>query len=178
MHRDKFQDLDNEELKILASLAVNTLHDRGIMYSTVISPAPKPPDMFDNAKFEQIACNGLKPAYNGSSSDLIPTLNAIHFRRQNEVWCSATMLQQDGKELDLIRHFLQAKHEVILEQAQVLWDPEDSMTQRHIRGTKTYNSRLFAVFLMNSITNDFANLLHSRINPKNSSDGPLLFFTM
>jgi hypothetical protein len=96
LRRDKFQDLDNEELKILASLAVNTLRDRGIMYSTVISPAPKPPDMFDNAKFEQIACAGLKPPYNGSSSDLIPTLNAIHFRRQNEVWCSATILQQDG----------------------------------------------------------------------------------
>lgn len=178
MKNDTFSDLNDDKLQVLTNLAINTLRNRGIHGTNVPSPASKIPDVFDNAKYEQIACTGIKPPYNGSSQDLIPTLNMIHFRRQNEVWCSATFITQDGKNLDLIRNFSQAKHDVILTQAKVLWDSEDSVTQRHVRGTKTYNARIFAVFLMNSVTPDFATLLQSRIDPAYSLDGPLLFFTM
>jgi hypothetical protein len=50
-----FRDLDNDELQVLISLANNTLRDRGVSTPTTVPPAPKAPDIFDNARFEQIA---------------------------------------------------------------------------------------------------------------------------
>lgn len=37
---------------------------------------------------------------------------------------------------------------------------------------------LLALFFMNSLTTDFAVMLHSCIDPKDSPDGPLLLFVM
>jgi hypothetical protein len=45
------------------------------------------------AKYKQIACTGLKPQYNGSAKELIPTLNLIHIRRQNKTWYPITILR-------------------------------------------------------------------------------------
>jgi hypothetical protein len=65
---------------------------------------------FDNAKYEQIACMGLKPHYNGSANELIPTLYLIHIRRQNEAWYPATLLTQaDGTVIDLFGQFSKVK---------------------------------------------------------------------
>jgi hypothetical protein len=173
-----FRDLDNDELQVLISLAINTLRDRGVSTPTTVPQAPKTPDIFDNARFEQIACAGLQPKYNGSPEELIPTLNMIHIRRQNEVWYAATFLPQDGDQVDLVRQFSQVRLETVKNNASLLWDSPNSLTQRHTRGSETYNSRLLALFFMNSITPDFATLLHSRIDQNYSSDGPLLLFTM
>lgn len=102
----------------------------------------------------------------------------IHIRRQNEAWYTATFLFQDHQQIDLIRQFSQVRLETVQEKAKLLWDSQSSLIQRHTRGSETYNSRLLALFLMNSITPDFATLLHSRIDQQYSSDGPLLLFTM
>jgi len=53
-----------------------------------------------------------------------------------------------------------------------------SHIQWHMGGTKAYCSRLFGLFLLNSLTPTFAATLHSRIDQKYSSDGPLLLVTM
>jgi hypothetical protein len=150
-----FSDLDDDELFVLASLASKTLRDHGSTLTNIVTPEDKGPNMFDNAKFEQIACAGLQPKYDGTAAQLIPTLNAIHIRQNNEVWYSATFLIQDSTKLHLIQHFSKAKHDVILQQAAVLWDNPNSVTQRHICGTETYKSRLLALFLMNSITKNW-----------------------
>ncbi len=102
-----FKDLNDEELQVLVTLSLNTLHDRGISFSRSMQPAPKTTDIFDNAKFEQIACAGLQPKYNGSPDELIPTLKAIHIHHQNEVWYAATFIIQEGKSTDLVRNFKQ-----------------------------------------------------------------------
>ncbi len=102
---DNFKDLNNDELQVLVSLAINTLRDRGVSLPSTLQAVPKQPDIFDNAKFEQIACAGLSSKYDGSPDNLIPTLNAIHIRRQNEVWITATYIMQDGKQLDIVRNF-------------------------------------------------------------------------
>ena len=81
---DKFSELNDDELLVLASLATKTLRDRGA-YTAQLTALSKTHDVWDNAKLEQIICNGLKPRYDGSPSNLIPTLNMIHIRRQNEV---------------------------------------------------------------------------------------------
>jgi hypothetical protein len=172
-----FNDLNDEELQVLTSLALNALRTRGISMNA-IPHVPKVPDIFDNAKYEQIACAGLQPKYNGSPDELIPTLNMIHIRRQNEVWYAATFLRQDDSNIDLVRQFSQIKHETVQSKAKELWDSPTSMSSRHTRGTETYNSRLLALFLTNSLTADFAALLHSHIDPNYSTDGPTLLFTM
>jgi hypothetical protein len=170
--------MTDEELVNLMSVAASTLRDHGSPSFLPPSQSLKVPDVFDNVKYEQIACAGLKPHYDGSPQELMPTLNAIHIRRQNEAWYPATFILQDGKELDLIRHFSRVHVTTVLDQAKLLWDVPESMTQRHTHGTKTYNSRLFALFLTNSITPSFASLLHSQIDPKYCNDGPLLLLIM
>jgi hypothetical protein len=172
-----FNDLNDEELQVLTSLALNALRTRGISLNA-LQHAPKVPDIFDNAKYEQITCVGLQPKYNGSPDELIPTLNMIHIRRQNEVWYAATFLRQDDSNIDLVRQFSQIRQETVQSKAKDLWDSPTSMTSRHTRGTETYNSRLLALFLTNSLTADFAALLHSHIDPNYSTDGPTLLFTM
>jgi hypothetical protein len=174
-----FQNLDDNELSVLAALAINTLKERGLQHLLPISQhQPKPPDMFDNAKIEQIICSGIHPRYDGAPSSLLPTLNLIHIRRKNEVWYPATIIMQDNETIDMVQHFSKIKESTILSQAKTLWDAPDSHQQSHTRGTPTYYARLFGVFLMNSLTNDFALLLHSRIDQKYSADGPTLLYTM
>ncbi len=80
--------------------------------------------------------------------------------------------------MDLVRNFSQVTQTTIKNSASVLWDDPDSLNLRYKRGTATYNSRLLALFLMNSITPDFAFLIHSRIDLRYSSDGPSVLFTM
>lgn len=96
-----FTSLNNNELCILVSLANKTLQERGVA-TTNFCILSKSPDMFNNAKFEQIACTGLKPQYDSMTDALIPTLNPIHIRQQNEVWYLVTFLQ-DGIQVNLIR---------------------------------------------------------------------------
>jgi len=143
-----------------------------------LPPPSRSSDMWENAKVEQIICAGLKPLYDGTPDNLIPTLNSIQIRRRNEVWYPATFMVQDGKSIDLIRQFSALTEATVLNKAKDLWDSPDASTQSHTRGTTTYNHRLFGMFLMNSITPDFAALLHSRIDSRYCSDGPLLLYTM
>ncbi len=102
---NNIQNLYDEELQVLITLAINTIHDRGISFSTSVPMAPKVPDIFDNAKFKHITHTRLQPKYNSSPDELIPTLNAIHIRHQNEVWYAATFIIQDNESIDLVRHF-------------------------------------------------------------------------
>ncbi len=82
--------------------------------------------MWDNAKVEQIICAGLKPPYDGTADNLIPTLNLINIRRRNEVWYSATIIEQDGKYIDLITQFSEVKEATITQNSKLLWDNLDA----------------------------------------------------
>jgi hypothetical protein len=146
--------------------------------NTTMPTVSRMPDMWENAKVEQIICAGLKPPYDGTADNLIPTLNLINIRRRNEVWYSATIIEQDGKYIDLITQFSQVKEATISQNSKLLWDNLDATVRSHTRGTATYNNRLLGVFLLNSLTADFAALLHSRIDTKYCSDGALLLHTM
>lgn len=77
------------------------------MFSVSDHPKPKSPDIFDNARFEQVSFMGLNQKYDRSPDELIPTLNAIHIRRQNEVWYAANFLVQNNKQIDLVQKFSQ-----------------------------------------------------------------------
>jgi hypothetical protein len=136
------------------------------------------PDIYANAHFEQIACAGLATKFDGSSEQLIPTLDLIHIRRINEVWNSATYIKRNGVMIDLIHNFSKVTLADVQHQAKMLWATSDVEILRHTRGTATYNARLFGIFLLNSLTPDIAALLFSRIDQTYCMDGPLLFITM
>jgi hypothetical protein len=48
------------------------------------------PAYYSNAKYEEISCKGMKPAYDGTENELIPFLTRLDIRRQHEGWASAT----------------------------------------------------------------------------------------
>jgi hypothetical protein len=174
-----FSTLDDNELCVLATLAINTLKERGISHVlSAPSPPVKQPDIYENAKVEQIICSGLKPPYDGSPKNLLPTLNLINAHRKNEVWYPATFISQGSEEVDMILQFSKVDASTVLNNTAALWDKPTAATDSHTRGTPAYLSRLLGMFLLNSITNDLALLLLSRIDPKYSSDGPLLLYTM
>jgi hypothetical protein len=174
-----FDDLDDNELCVLATMALSTIKQRGIPHVLPFQQQhTKQPDMLENAKIEQIICSGLKPQYDGSPEKLLPILNLIHIRRKNVVWYPATFIIQDNETIDIVNHFSKIQETTIKDCASTLWDSPDASIQCHTRGTPTYYARLLGVFQMNSITNDFALLFHSHIDQAYSSDGPLLLYTM
>jgi hypothetical protein len=65
-------------------------------------------------KLEQSAWAQLPLKYDGIPNNLIPTLNAIHIHRQNEVWFAATFITQDDIKLDIVHNFSQL-HQASLE---------------------------------------------------------------
>jgi hypothetical protein len=164
--------------QLLPHCSQPTMQATGQLVTPIPIPPSRVPDMWDNAKIEQYMCAGLKTLYDGSPDRLIPTLNLIHIRRQNEVWASSTYILQDGIKVDLVLKFSMAKEDTVLAQAKSLWNAADASLQSHTRGTTTYYNRLLGVFLMNSLTPEFSALLHSRIDPNYCCDGPLLLFTM
>jgi len=108
----EISDLNNNDLYVLLSFAKRTLVTRGALpTSPILQPIPY--DIFDNAKYEQIACLCLKPRYSGNPNDLIPTLNVIHIRHQNEAWYSATFLLQGNASIDLVQNFSQVEKSAV-----------------------------------------------------------------
>jgi len=128
--------ISDNNSQTLSRYVLTTLRSWGLTLPTIaptpnlsptVPPAPVPTvvttpiasrsDIYDNARFEQIACTGLSQKYNGSPDQLIPTLNLIHLRRQNEVWFGATFLTIDDKMIDLIKDFSRLTLEAAKQQA-------------------------------------------------------------
>jgi hypothetical protein len=110
-----YSTLNTEDLLHICCLTGQLLQTRGVQLQ--LPPPPLPPQLLDpcdNAKYEQIACASLKPRYNGSAKELIPTLNLFHIRRQNETWYPATILKlQDGTSVDLVQQFSKVQTETL-----------------------------------------------------------------
>jgi len=170
--------LSDVELQARTSVLLQTLCKRGLSIPVPLTVTPPKSDMYNNAYFEQIACAGLSQKYDGTPDPLIPTLNLIHLRRQNKVWYEATFMSVNGVKNDLVHQFSKNLLSTIKDQAKQLWSLLDAPVQRHTCGICLYNSSLFGLFLLNSLTPDFAALLDSRIDQTYSSNGPLLFLTM
>jgi hypothetical protein len=94
------------------------------------------------------------------------------------VWYTATFLTVEGKVIDLVKDFSRVTLESTKQQAIQLWSMPNANALRHTKGTQLYHSRLFALFLFNLLTTEFAALLHSRLDAEYSMDGPLLFIAM
>jgi hypothetical protein len=170
--------LADAELQQLLALTFDALTARNLPLPRALSSSHSAKhEIYDNARFEQIACTGLPQKYDGSPDNLIPTLNLIHIRRLNEVWGDATYFTRNGVKIDLIQHFSKVTLQEVKEHV-TAWTVPDASLLRHKRGTALYNSRLFGLFLMNSLTPEFSSLLYSRLDTRFSLDGQLMFVTL
>jgi hypothetical protein len=85
-----------------------------------------------------------------------------HIRRQNKTWYSATILPlDDWPTIDIVQVFSQVPTLDIEERAKAIWDSLTINIGHHTKGTPAYDSRLFRVFLMNSLPNEFLTMLYS-----------------
>jgi hypothetical protein len=60
----------------------------------IIMPTP---EYYTNAKYEDLACKPIKPLYDGSPEQLVPFLNRLDIRRQDEGWYPITFLVNQDK---------------------------------------------------------------------------------
>lgn len=138
----------------------------------------KTTDHYNNAKYEDIICRPIKPTYDGSPDTLIPFLNRLDIRRQDETWKSITYISSEGKTYDIIRHFAKIPESVITANAKMRWTSDSVETDKYTFGHPTYLARCLARLLLCSITEDFYITVIGRIEQDYRNDGPLLLWTV
>jgi hypothetical protein len=67
-----------------------------------IAASTKPPEYYNNAKYEDIISKPMKPSYNGSSDQLILFLNHLDIWHQDEGWYPIAFLMIHNTKYDLI----------------------------------------------------------------------------
>jgi hypothetical protein len=135
-------------------------------------------EYYNNAKYEEIICKPIKPIYDGSAEQLVPFLNCLDIRRQDESWYPITFLHLGTHHLDLTRHFTQIDESVMLNEAKLRWSSTDLSKEKFSLDHPTYNARVLARLLLNSITNNFAATIINRIHHDLRNDGPLILWTI
>jgi hypothetical protein len=126
--------------------------------------------------YEDIISKPLKPLYNGSSEQLIPFLNRLDIRRQDEGWYPVTFLTIQGTKYDLIRNFATIDESVMLQDAKLRWMSPQVSVNKHTIDHPTFNARVLARLLLGSITNHFCITIISRIPQEYQNDGPLILW--
>jgi hypothetical protein len=138
----------------------------------------KIPDYYNIAKYEDIICKGLKPLYDGSSKNLIPFLNRLNIRRQDESWYPSTIINVGSTSFDLTREFAKIQEADIIRTAESRWKSltisEDKLKLDHL----AYNARVLGRLLMASITDEFSLTIVNRIPQDLRNDGPLILWTI
>lgn len=138
----------------------------------------KRPAYYTNAKFEEIASRAIKPTYDGSEDQLIPFLSRVDIRRQNEGWSSATYVQISDMTYDLTSNFASVSESDITRIVEARWTSPTVNVDKHTVDHETYNSRLLAMVIMNSITDDLLTTLLNRIAHHLRNDGTLLLWSI
>jgi hypothetical protein len=136
----------------------------------------KSPEYYNNAKYEDIISKPIKLPYDGSSEQLIPFLNRLDIRRQDEGWYPMTFLTIHGIKYDLIRHFAKIDELIILQEAELRWSSPHVSVDKHTIDHPTFNARVLARFLLGSVTDEFCITIISRISQEYRNDGPLILW--
>jgi hypothetical protein len=139
---------------------------------------PKTADYYNIAKYEDIICKGIKPPYDGSSDQLIPFLNRLDIRRQDESWYPSTFISIGSDSFDLTRQFAKVSESDITAAAESRWTSPTIATDKITLDHPAYNARVFGRLLMASITDEFSLTVISRIPQDLRNDGPLLLWTI
>ncbi len=110
------------------------------------------PAYYTNAKFEEIASRANKPTYDGSEDQLVPFLSRVDFHRQNEGWSSAPYIRISDTTCDLTSNYASVTESDITSIVEAHWNSPTVNINKHTVDHETYNSRLLAMVIMNSIT--------------------------
>lgn len=139
---------------------------------------PTQPAYYSNAKYEEISCRAIKPSYDGSEEHLIPFLTRLDLRRQNEGWAPATYITINDTQYDLTCHFACVDETDITTIAKTRWTSTSIDHDKHTVGHITYQSRLLAMVILNSITDDFMTVLIHRVPQSLRNDGTFLLWSL
>jgi hypothetical protein len=105
-------------------------------------------------------------------------LNRLDIRRQDESWYPITFLHIGTHKYDLTRHFTKIDETVMLNEAKLRWSSSDLSKEKFALDHPTYNARVLARLLLNSITDEFAVTIINRIAHEYRNDGPLILWTI
>jgi hypothetical protein len=95
-----------------------------------------------------------KPLFDGSPEQLVPFLNCLDIRHQDEGWYTIIFLNIGKNKLDLTRHFAKLDGSVMLNEAKLHWISPTVNTDKHTIDHPTYNARVLGRLLLHSIDND------------------------
>jgi hypothetical protein len=144
--------LSQEQLSALLQLfrrqqsTITTLLANATPASPTHSPRPasriphKLPEYYNNAKYEDIISKPIKPLYDGSSEQLVPFLNRLDIRQQDEGWYPITFLEIQNRKYDLIRHFANIDESVMLQEEKLRWTSPSVSTDKHTIDHPIFNA--------------------------------------
>jgi len=135
-------------------------------------------DHYNKAKYEDIICRPLKPPYDGMPDQLVPFLNRLGLRHQDESWSSITYIKQGEITHDLIRHFAKINEDTVTDLARHRWSATTVNTDKLTFGHETYNARCLGRLILSSQTDELALLIIARLDPSLRSDGPMILWSI
>jgi hypothetical protein len=146
--------------------------------ATNFTAPTKTTDYYNNACYEDIICKPLKPTYDGTADQLVPFLNRLDIRRQDESWYPITFVHIGHNTYDLLRHFAKIDESVILQQAKLRWESITLLQDKFSFEHPTYNARVLGRLLLGSITDDFCLTVIHRIPQEYRKDGVVILWTI
>jgi hypothetical protein len=136
------------------------------------------PDFHSLAKYEEIISKPLRPAYDGSPDGLIPFLNRLDIRRQDESWYPITFITIQNTRYDLIRQFTEIGESVILAETNLHWTSPTIQNDKFDINHPTYQARVLAKLLLASLTKEFCITVLHRIKTSYRNDGVMILWTI
>jgi hypothetical protein len=130
-------------------ISVNTTHQ---------TSTTKTSEYYNNAKYEDIICEPLKPAHDGSADNLIPFLNHLEICHQDEGWYPNTFITIDNSKLDVLHDFSKVDESTITAAAESQWSSPDIAKVKHTINHPTYTSRVLTQLLLASRISDLRHL--------------------
>jgi hypothetical protein len=136
------------------------------------------PAYYNDAQYEKISCKAIKPIYDGSEEQLIPFLTKLHVQHQHEGWAPATYANINGKCYDLTTLFAFVTDTDIEAYPIQHWESLTTDQDKHSIGYPSYNARLLAMVLMNSISDDLFSTIIHRVLTTFCNDGTYLLWAI
>jgi hypothetical protein len=166
-----------EQQTMIDELMKHQNASQSAMVAKIITPA-KAPDYYNNARYEDIICKPIKPVYDGTADQLVPFLNRLDIRRQDESWYPITFINIGDQTYDLLRHFAKIDESVIIHQAKTRWESVTLLHDKFSLEHPTYNARVLARLLLGSLTDEFCLTIIHRIHQDYRKDGVVILWTI
>jgi hypothetical protein len=146
-------------------------HNSTLTLSPSIPPKLWTNDHYNNAKYEDIICRPITPTYDVAPDTLIPFLNRLDIRRQDETWKSITFITHDNNTYNLLRHFAKIPITTMISLAADRWK-SPTLDINKYTFSHTYNARCLTRLLLAPVSDDFQVTIIGRIDQDLCNDGP------